>query len=116
MMTLYLTFEALAEGRLSYGTQIPVSDNAAEQSPTKLGLRPGQTLTVRDAVLGLITKSANDAACALAEAMARVLAMGPEARAAMGRAAEARIASKFTAAALQRATLDVYDRLIGRQA
>jgi len=53
---------------------------------------------------------------ALAEAMARVLAMGPEARAAMGRAAEARIASKFTAAALQRATLDVYDRLIGRQA
>ena len=70
MMTLYLTFEALAEGRLSFGTQIPVSANAAEQSPTKLGLRPGQTLTVRDAVLGLITKSANDAACALAEAMA----------------------------------------------
>jgi glycosyltransferase involved in cell wall biosynthesis len=55
-------------------------------------------------------------AVALADAMASVLAMGPEKRAAMGRAAEARIASKFTAAALQRATLDVYDRLIGRQA
>ncbi len=75
MMTLYLTFEALAEGKLSFATQIPVSANASEQSPTKLGLRPGQTLTVRDAVMGLITKSANDAACALAEAMA-----GSEAR------------------------------------
>jgi D-alanyl-D-alanine carboxypeptidase len=70
MMTLYLTFEAIAEGRMSFQTQIPISPNASEQAPTKLGLRPGQTLAVRDAVLGLITRSANDAACALAEALA----------------------------------------------
>lgn len=69
MMTLYLTFEAIEEGRISFQSQIPVSAYAAQQAPTKLGLRPGQTLSVREAVLGLITKSANDAACALAETL-----------------------------------------------
>ena len=51
---------------------------------------------------------------ALAEAMASLLAMGPEGRATMGQAAAARVRQKFTTAALQQATLAVYDRLMGR--
>ncbi|MFC3125696.1 serine hydrolase [Pseudoroseomonas globiformis] len=67
MMTLYLAFEAMQQGRLSPTTRIPVSRHAAGQQPSKLGLRAGSTITVRDAVLALITKSANDAAAALGE-------------------------------------------------
>jgi D-alanyl-D-alanine carboxypeptidase len=69
MMTLYLTFEAMAQGKLNFQTVLTISGHAAEQGPTKLGLRPGQTLNVHEAVLGLITLSANDAAVALAEAI-----------------------------------------------
>ena len=69
MMTLYLTFEALAKGKLQLGQALPVSYNAASQAPTKLGLIAGQTLTVSDAVLGMIIKSANDAAMVAAEAI-----------------------------------------------
>ncbi|KAA2211904.1 D-alanyl-D-alanine carboxypeptidase family protein [Teichococcus oryzae] len=67
MMTLYLAFEAMERGRLSPTTRIRVSRHAAGQEPSKLGLRAGSTITVRDAVLALITKSANDAAAALGE-------------------------------------------------
>lgn len=67
MMTLYLTFEALRQGRLSLDESLPVSAHAASQSPTKLGVRPGQNLLARDAILGLVTQSANDAAVVLAE-------------------------------------------------
>lgn len=67
MMTLYLTFDALKSGRISRSTRIPVSRNAAAEVPTKLGLKPGQTITVEQAILGLVTKSANDASTALAE-------------------------------------------------
>jgi len=74
----------------------------------------GQREIIVSGETGWLTPPGN--AEALAEAMAGVLAMTPEARASMGRAAEARIAAKFTTAALQRATLDVYDRLIGRPA
>ncbi|MDL2401090.1 D-alanyl-D-alanine carboxypeptidase family protein [Rhizobium mayense] len=69
MMTLYLTFEAIHRGKLSWNSAIPVSRNAAAKPPTKLGLKPGSTLTVRDAVDGMIIKSANDAATAMGEAL-----------------------------------------------
>ena len=70
MMTLYLTFEALDAGRLKPHQRLKVSRTAAGRSPTKLGLRPGRTISVEDAILALITKSANDAATVLAEALA----------------------------------------------
>ncbi len=69
MMTLYLTFQALEAGRVGLNQYLPVSENAAEQSPSKLGLRPGQRIRLEDAVLGLVTESANDAAVVLAEWM-----------------------------------------------
>nr|WP_286208685.1 D-alanyl-D-alanine carboxypeptidase family protein [Azospirillum sp. A1-3] len=69
MMTLYLTFDALDDGRLTLDQQLPVSSWAESMSPTKLGLRAGQTLKVETAILGLVTKSANDAAVVLAEAL-----------------------------------------------
>ncbi|MDX2027434.1 MAG: D-alanyl-D-alanine carboxypeptidase family protein [Alphaproteobacteria bacterium] len=68
MMTLYLTFQALEDGKLRLNQSLSVSANAAEQSPSKLGLRAGQRIRVEDAVLGLVTESANDAAVVLAEA------------------------------------------------
>ncbi len=69
MMTLYLTFQALENGRLQLNQYLHVSSNAAEQSPSKLGLRPGQNIRVEDAILGLVTESANDAAVVLAEGL-----------------------------------------------
>jgi D-alanyl-D-alanine carboxypeptidase len=69
MMTLYLTFQALEAGRISLHDQLPVSAHAAEQSPSKLGLRRGQHIEVEDAILGVVTESANDAAVVLAEAL-----------------------------------------------
>ena len=67
MMTLYLTFQALQSGKLHLNEYLPVSANAAEQSPSKLGLRPGQRIRAEDAILGLVTESANDAAVVLGE-------------------------------------------------
>ena len=67
MMTLYMVFEAVQEGRLSLQEQLHVSARAAGMQPSKLGLRQGGRITVEDAVLGLVTKSANDAAVVLAE-------------------------------------------------
>ncbi|MER2519968.1 MAG: D-alanyl-D-alanine carboxypeptidase family protein [Bdellovibrionales bacterium] len=67
MMTLYLTFQALEAGRIGLNQYLPVSAYAAEQSPSKLGLRPGHRIKVEDAILGLVTQSANDAAVVLAE-------------------------------------------------
>jgi D-alanyl-D-alanine carboxypeptidase len=67
MMTLYLTFQALESERISLNQYIPVSYNAAEQAPSKLGLRPGARIKVEDAILGIVTESANDAAMALGE-------------------------------------------------
>lgn len=69
MMTLYMTFEALKAKRLTMDQALPVSARAAGMAPTKLGLRAGQTIKVEDAIYGLITKSANDAAVVLAEAL-----------------------------------------------
>lgn len=67
MMTLYLVFDALQTGRITMGTRIPVSRNAASEVPSKLGLKPGQTITVRQVIYALVTKSANDAATAIGE-------------------------------------------------
>lgn len=67
MMTLYLTFQALEAGRVGLNQYLPVSANAAEQSPSKLGLRPGSRIRLEDAILGVVTESANDAAVVLAE-------------------------------------------------
>lgn len=69
MMTLYMTFEALRTGRLSLDQRLPVSRRAQGMTPAKLGLRAGQTIRVKDAILALVTKSANDAAVVLAEAL-----------------------------------------------
>ncbi len=69
MMTLYLTFEALEAGRLRLDQRLAVSSHAASQEPTKLGLEIGDTLTVRDAVLALIVKSANDVAVVVGESL-----------------------------------------------
>jgi D-alanyl-D-alanine carboxypeptidase len=69
MMTLYLLFERLESGKMKLDTELPVSEHASDQDPTKLGLRPGQTIRVEDAIKGLITRSANDAAVVIAEAI-----------------------------------------------
>lgn len=76
MMTMYLAFQALRDGRLKMTEKMPVSAHAAGMEPTKLGLRAGQTITVHDAILGMITKSANDAATVVAERLGK----GSEAR------------------------------------
>ena len=67
MMTLYLTFEALDSGRLKLDQKLKVSRTAAGRSPSKLGLRSGQTITVEEIVLALVVKSANDAATVISE-------------------------------------------------
>src|SRR5712672_1713856 len=70
IMTLYLLFERLDAGKMKLDTEMEVSERASEQAPTKLGLRPGQTIKVEDAIKGLVTRSANDAAVVIAEAIA----------------------------------------------
>jgi D-alanyl-D-alanine carboxypeptidase len=67
LMTLYMAFEALRDHRITLGQTVPVSGWAASMEPSKLGLVPGTYFTVSDAILGIVTKSANDAACALGE-------------------------------------------------
>jgi len=70
IMTLYLLFERLDAGKMKLDGEMEVSEHASEQAPTKLGLRPGQTIRVEDAIKGLVTRSANDAAVVIAEAIA----------------------------------------------
>lgn len=69
MMTLYMTFEAIEAKKLTLDQRITVSARAAGMAPSRLGLRPGESLTVRQAILGLVTKSANDAAAVLGESL-----------------------------------------------
>lgn len=71
MMTLYLLFDALDQRVVGMNTRLRVSSHAAMQPPSKLGLRPGQTITVRQAMLALATKSANDVAVVVAENLAK---------------------------------------------
>jgi len=67
IMTLYLLFEDIAAGHLTLKSRIPVSKVAAGRSPSKLYLRPGQTISAEQAIYALVTKSANDVATAVAE-------------------------------------------------
>jgi len=69
MMTLYLTFDELKSGKLNKNTYIRTSWKAASQPPSSLGLKTGDAIRVETAILALVTKSANDVAVALAEAI-----------------------------------------------
>src|SRR5262245_36577925 len=67
VMTVYLAFEAIEAGTLGLDEKLPVSEDAAAQPATELGLGAGETITVNDAILAIILQSANDAAVVLAE-------------------------------------------------
>jgi D-alanyl-D-alanine carboxypeptidase len=67
MMTLYMLFEAVESGRLRMNDSIQISSHAASMAPSKLGIPPGQSIRVEDAVQAIVTKSANDVATAVAE-------------------------------------------------
>lgn len=69
IMTLYMLFEQLEAGKLSLRTALPVSARAAAQAPSKLGLKPGETIAVEDAIRAIVTRSANDVAVVIAEAL-----------------------------------------------
>ncbi|HKN28934.1 MAG TPA: serine hydrolase [Roseiarcus sp.] len=69
VMTLYLLFEELDKGAMTLQTRIPVSEHAAAQEPSKLGVEPGGTISVEDAIKAVVTRSANDMAVAIAEAI-----------------------------------------------
>src|SRR5262249_41357525 len=69
MMTLYLTFEALSQRRVQLEHRLTVSEFAASMAPSKLNLRPGTSIRLEEAILGVVTKSANDAAVVIAEAL-----------------------------------------------
>ena len=70
VMTLYLLFEQIERGRFRMDSPLRVSAYAAGQAPSKIGLRPGATISVENAILALITKSANDVAVTVAENVA----------------------------------------------
>jgi D-alanyl-D-alanine carboxypeptidase len=67
IMTLYVVFEELEAGRLSLDSRLKVSKYASGRPPSKLALKPGTTIKVKDAILALVTKSANDVATVIAE-------------------------------------------------
>jgi D-alanyl-D-alanine carboxypeptidase len=67
VMTLYLLFERLDAGKIKLDSTLKVSSHAADQDPTKLDLKPGSTIAVEDAIKGVVTRSANDAAVVIAE-------------------------------------------------
>lgn len=69
LMTLYLAFEALDRGVLTPNQMATTSAHAASMSPTKLGLKKGERISVRDLILGLVTQSANDAAVVMGETL-----------------------------------------------
>lgn len=69
MMTLYLLFEAVESGKMTMQTQMAVSPWAASQSPTKLDLKPGETIDVDTAIRAIVIRSANDVAVVIGEAL-----------------------------------------------
>jgi D-alanyl-D-alanine carboxypeptidase len=69
IMTLYLLFERLDAGKIKLDTALKVSEHAANQAPSKLGLEPGESIAVEDAIRAVVTKSANDVAVVIAEAL-----------------------------------------------
>ncbi len=85
MMTIYMAFEAVKSGRMQWNDKLRVSKRAARQPPSKLGLNPGDSITLRNAVMALVTRSANDMAAAIGESLA-----GSEAKFAQNMTAKAR--------------------------
>jgi D-alanyl-D-alanine carboxypeptidase len=69
IMTLYLLFERLEQGKIKLTTELPVSAHAAVQAPSKLGLKPGDSIRTETAIRAIVTKSANDVAVIVAEAI-----------------------------------------------
>jgi D-alanyl-D-alanine carboxypeptidase len=69
MMTLYLLFDALKAGKVTMQTPLPVSYHASIQKPTKLNLRPGETIGVDTAIRAIVIRSANDVAVVIGEAL-----------------------------------------------
>jgi D-alanyl-D-alanine carboxypeptidase len=69
IMTLYLLFEQLEKGKIKLTADMPVSAHAASQAPSKLGLKPGETIKVETAIRAIVTKSANDVAVIVAETL-----------------------------------------------
>ncbi|HEY2756122.1 MAG TPA: D-alanyl-D-alanine carboxypeptidase [Pseudolabrys sp.] len=69
IMTLYMLFERLASGKMTLNTELPVSAHAAAQAPSKLGLKPGDSIKVESAIRGIVTRSANDVAVVIGEAI-----------------------------------------------
>ncbi|WP_245416814.1 serine hydrolase [Undibacter mobilis] len=67
MMTLYLLFERLESGKVKLTSDMPASAHAAAQAPSKMGLKPGNTIKVETAIKALVVKSANDVAVVIAE-------------------------------------------------
>ena len=67
MMTLYLVFEAIESGQLKLKQRLPVSARASGMTPSKLGVKRGESITVETIIMALVTKSANDAAVVVAE-------------------------------------------------
>ncbi len=70
MMTLYLIFEEMQRGKLTYSTRIKISKQAASAPPSKIGLKPGQDIALINVIKALVTKSANDISVAIAEHIA----------------------------------------------
>src|SRR5262245_19066989 len=69
IMTLYLLFERLEQGKIKLNTDLPVSARASQQAPSKLALKPGETIRVETAIRAIVTKSANDVSVVVAEAV-----------------------------------------------
>jgi len=69
IMTLYMLFEAIHDGRVNLNDRFKVSKHATAQPPSSLRLRVGETIKAKDAILALVTKSANDVAVVVAEAI-----------------------------------------------
>ena len=67
MMTLYLVFEELKRGSIKKSSRVVMTRNAAKRPPSKLGIRPGRSISVEQAILSLVTKSANDVSTAVGE-------------------------------------------------
>lgn len=69
MMTLYLLFQDMSAGKLTLDSPITVSKRCAGMAPSKLGVKPGGSVTAQTATRALVVKSANDIACAVAETL-----------------------------------------------
>jgi D-alanyl-D-alanine carboxypeptidase len=69
MMTAYMVFEAVRDGRARWSTPVTMSAHAAARPPSKLGLPAGSRITLEQALLAIVTRSANDAAAAIAETL-----------------------------------------------